>query len=550
MPKRTKFFVLVSVALWLGLAHNGAAQEFSCLTGGDTRANFDPRPELKFVEVTAPDKIKEWLTRPSVSVEGFDAKQYGFAKVEFYRWHVAIPGRENLSADTEGYATDRLALAIRVTGTRGERWFELASQNSASDEMLYFQPADKLTDKQGPDGNEAAEQSAKRPANGPHDEMTKWVTIERATVVAGLPLFKVSYADVERGMYQVYSNDLQLLLDLRSGTPVLAKALTCDQLETFSGAGSAMDAASETPSKLQCQWDAGATDFRCVHCVPYGDTHAARTGQREFFLLSDRKVAMPADANHVPGLAELARRIRENPGSPSAGVIVSGLGPTTLLQRFEGVLPDTEVFVFASPGTGRAFNARFTLVTAPAKGAPTIQPIGTWAIGGETVNEDQPPEGYLPLSATDSYQSRLLEQRAGFRAFETVLKSRPENTSVHVVYWLGIEAVNGTVIANAVRLASDGYVSGDFGNEYLDSTASAIKRKAGAAEAAVRVQGQFNPEYTSPYPNGDADCVWDGALHWKAGMGFRVRKLKEDCQAAHLEVKITDEGKVQVGISK
>ena len=546
MSKHIRLCLWVSLAFLAGWGRGAAATEFGC-PAGDMRANFDAKPKLTFLEITAADKIKEWRTHPSVKFEGFDAKQYGFTKVEFYRWHLAIPDRENAPADTFGYATDRLALAVHVISALGEHWFELTTQDGGSEEMLYFQPSSKLADNGEAGSDDAAEKNGKTTTGAKGDEMADWVTIEPASPVSALPLFSVKYADLERGMYQSDFYQWNLLLDLRSGTPRGLKALSCDQVETFSGAGSAMDAASETPSQLQCQWDNAATDFRCTHTVPYGDAHAARTAQKGFFLLSDRAVATPIDANHVADLGELALRIRQKPSNPPGAVVVSRLGPTTLLRGFEGVLPDANVMVFASPGTGSAFNARFSLVTTRPKEAPAVQPIALWAIGGEAMSDEQAPDGYLPLNANDSYQSRILEQRPGFVAFEAVLKARPENTPVHVVYWIGIEAVNGTVVANAVRVASDGYAYGNYGNEYLDSTASMIRRKASAAEATVRVQGQFNPEYESPYPSGEADCVWDGLLHWKAGSGFRVRKVKEDCQAQHLQVKITDEGTLQAG---
>ena len=39
-------------------------------------------------------------------------------------------------------------------------------------------------------------------------------------------------------------------------------------------------------------------------------------------------------------------------------------------------------------------------------------------------------------------------------------------------------------------------------------------------------------------------------VHCKAGAGFRVRKTAEDCRAPHVEVKVTEDGKIQPGLSR
>jgi hypothetical protein len=44
--------------------------------------------------------------------------------------------------------------------------------------------------------------------------------------------------------------------------------------------------------------------------------------------------------------------------------------------------------------------------------------------------------------------------------------------------------------------------------------------------------------------------VWTDFLHWKAGAGFRVRKVGEDCKAPHENIKISDDGKLKVAAKK
>src|SRR5260370_6954554 len=90
----------------------------------------------------------------------------------------------------------------------------------------------------------------------------------------------------------------------------------------------------------------------------------------------------------------------------------------------------------------------------------------------------------------------------------------------HVLYWIGLEAVDGKLIASAVRLASDGYAYGGCGQEFHEGTATSIRKKTGVAEATLPVQGQFNYELTNPYPTEGPNCVWTSLLHRKPGPGF------------------------------
>jgi hypothetical protein len=114
--------------------------------------------------------------------------------------------------------------------------------------------------------------------------------------------------------------------------------------------------------------------------------------------------------------------------------------------------------------------------------------------------------------------------------------------------------VDGKVVANAVRLAGESWVYGGCGDEYWEGTARFLRRKAGLAEATVEVQGRYNPEsstaFPPDYPTEGPNCVWTDLLHWKAGAGFRVRKLGEDCKLPHREVKIFDDGSMRLSTSK
>jgi hypothetical protein len=560
---------LLRIALLLvpscGFAQVNAKGQFGC--GENQRASFAGRPDLQFVAVGAPDAIKQWKTRPVLAFGAFDAMKYGFTQVEFYRWHVPVPGREDF--DGTNNSKDRLALAVRVVASGGERWFELANPEKEAEDQLYIQPLGES------DTSENREDTVEQHGSGPKpDEMTGWISIQLATPDVGLPLFILKYQHSDLEVYSASSLENKLLVDLRTSTPQVVKAVSCTSFEPIGGACSAQDEAHEGHDTLECQWDTKVSDFHCTMTAPYGSLYAARTSQTDFYLLSDKPaIPSPQDpADFVADLRDLAFLIRNNNTNQTEGVLVSGLGPTTLLEHFKDLLPETDVFVFASPGAGDMLNAHLSLVSIQADGRFDMQAIPKWGIAGDETDEyktnehkdavpinardlDGTPGSYVPIDADDAYHTHLLEQRPGFRAFDVILTVGSEKSSpVHVIYWVGLEAVDGKLVANAVRLAGESWVYGGCGEEYWEGTARFIRRKAGVAEATLGVQGRYNPEssnaFPPDYPTEGPNCVWTDLLHWKAGAGFRVRKLAEDCKAPHREVKITDDGSIQLNPSK
>jgi hypothetical protein len=521
------------------LAQTSAVGQFSC---SDRQSAALSDSDVKFVEFTAPDTIKQWKTRPVLFFDGFDAAKYGFARTEFYRWHVPVPGREGYDQGAAGASTDRLALAVHVVGPHGGHWFELTTPSDANDGLLYIQ--ERIDGDSSGNSADTAQPDSSAPKP---DEMRTLLTLQLATPDAKLPLFSLSYWHVESGMYDVETFTNQLLLDLRSGSPRIAKALRCSEFEPIGGACSARDQAAEGMDTLECHWDPVSNDFLCTMTSPYGGPHAVRKAQGDFYLLSSKEAKPPhSDSpSSWADLGHLGLSIRENPKTLVRGVLVADLGPTTLLQRFSDLLPDTDVFVFASPGAGDGWNSHLSVVTVSSAGKVDVQSISKWGISGEKTDEIEAPKDFKPLSAKDTYRTHMLEQRPGFRAFDAALTASSGQPEVdHVLYWIGLEAVEGKLVASAVRVATDGYVYGGCGTEYREGTATSIRKKAGIAEATLRVQGQFNPEYNEPYPGEGANCVWTSLLHWKPGAGFRARKLGEDCKAAHQEVTITEDGGV------
>jgi len=541
------------------MAQINASGQIGCRQ--EQRASVES-PNLQFVVVAAPDAIKQWKTRPAVAFAGFDAVKYGFTRAEFYRWHLPVPGREDFNGTTN--SKDRLALAIRVVNSAGERWFELTAREKEAEDQLYIQPVDVY------DPSANSEDTDEQPRSGPKpDEMAEWITIQLATPDAGVPLFILKYHHSDLEVYSASSLENKLLVDLRTSAPQTVNWVSCRSFESIGGACSGRDEGYEGSDTLQCQWDAKASDFRCTMTTPYGSLYAQRRAQEDFYLLSNKPASEAAEP--VQSLRDLAFAIRNNNTNQTEGVLVPGLGPTTMLGHFKDLLPGSDVFVFASPGAGEMWNAHLALVTIDANGKVDVQAIPKWGIAGEATDEYKTSETkdivpikagdsccddhFVPIGADDEYRTHDLEQRAGFRAFDVVLTVGSEKSNpVHVVYWIGLEVVDGTIVANAVRVAGESWMYAGCGQEYREGTARFIRRKAGVAEATVGVQGPYNPEsstaFPPDYPTEGPNCAWTDLLHWKAGAGFRVRKAGEDCKAPHENIKISDDGALTVPAKK
>jgi len=550
---------ILQIALLLlpscGMAQINTAGQIGCRQ--EQRASVNA-PTLQFVVVAAPDAIKQWETRPVVVFAGFDAVKYGFTRAEFYRWHLPVPGREDFDGTTT--SKDRLALAIRVVNSGGERWFELTAREKETEDQLYIQP---LIMNDESDAEDASKHGPKP------DEMTGWINIQLATPDAGLPLFILKYQHNDLEVYSASSLENKLLVDLRTSTPQTVNWVSCRSFESIGGACSGRDEGYEGSDTLQCEWDAKASDFRCTMTTPYGSVYAQRRAQSDFYLLSNKPATESAEP--VQSLRDLAFAIRNNNTNQTEGVLVSELGPTTMLEHFKDLLPESDVFVFVSPGAGEMWNAHLSLVTIDANGKVDVQAIPKWGIAGEATDEYKTNESkdivpikpgdsccndhFVPIGTDDAYSTHDLEHRPGFRAFDAVLTVGSEKRNpVHVVYWIGLEVVEGTIVANAVRLAGESWMYTGCGQEYREGTARFVRRKPGVAEATVGVQGPYNPEsstaFPPDYPTEGPNCLWTDFLHWKAGAGFRLRKVGEDCKAPHEDIKISDEGNLTVPARK
>lgn len=545
------------------VAQSGQAGQFGC----PGRTEFFDKPAIPFGQMKDASAIAKWKTRPSVTFDGFDEKRYGFSKITFYRWRISLqPGSQDADPADQaenGDATNRLALAVQVVSTNGERWFELGQvpvgQNYPSDDLV-IQPAqqDDPMQQDQPD----VETGKQKPTQ---DEMEKWISITPATPDHALPLFTFNFEYHNTGANAAGTIGNELLLDVRGKAPQIVKAAQCIEWDG-GGACTAPDTANAVYDNLNCRWEQPASDFHCTMAGAFGGDYAARVAEKDFYLISNEPARPSWQKDDTPAdLAGLALRLSKDPKATARAVMVPKLGPVNLLARYHDLLPGSEVLLFASPDAGPALSTHFFEAIVPAHGQPTVQDISKWVISGEETDEDTPRDGFTPSSGPtplgaqfgvgaarqDEYRVSSLEAGPRFHALQVILNSSPLIPSgikgalgVHVVYWIGIEALSGKLIANGVRLASEGSTYGHCGQDLHDGTAITVRQKPGIAEATVTVRPQ-DVSVDMPHDEGNENqCMWNGFLRWKSGSGFRVRKTWQDCKQELPEVSITDDGTI------
>ena len=538
-------FIAVSLFCCQSPAQSAEAGSFGCPGPTQFFAHLTPQ----FVPIRQ-NAIARWQQEPGITFGGFDEARYGFQQVVIY---VARSEVQQANPDAEQDPIYRLAMAVDLSGAHGERWYQMVEPQGSSDTAQTATPPELLQMQ----ANANAFGGGNQDESSPLGDLASMLSVRPATPNAALPVFVFDFGYRTAGVeaQQLVSN--RLLVDIRSGKPQLSREAQCVP-RAPAGACDSPDQPKAGYDNLHCAWQQSAEDFRCTLSAPYGGEFAARTGTRDFYLLSGRPALPDWYTDQTPpDLRALALELSTNSDIKPAGVMVPGVGPVTLLGRYKDLLPQSEVLIFASPGAGATVNAHLSVVTVSAHGNVAIEPIPKWALSGEKTDEGPAPSGYTPQNRNDRYHVAPVEDRAGFHALEAIMTSDAQGSAnssspeaIHVVYWIGVEGVNGKLVANAVRVASDGSTYGSCAADAHDGTAISIEQQGGMAAATVHVRPAVASVDLAPPHSDDAEipsgCVWVGALYWKQGSGFRVRKTEPDCDAGMPHVSITEDGQISI----
>jgi hypothetical protein len=495
--------------------------EFGC----SGRSKFFENVDLHFIPLVNPQSIRAWENRPGTTFDGFDEQKFGFSSVVIYGWRAPL-------RDKEHKTTGHFVITVRTAGARGEHWFQISapSRGSVAEKLLYIdrpvnadeQPSDEEDDKEDP------------------------VTIVSATPDSTLPIFVLAFNYQDTSDYASGTVSNHLLLDLRTGAPRIEKAVQCTQWESAGVCGDPVNSSS-VYDNLRCNWDSEVADFRCTLTKPFGPATAVLAATRDFYLLSGNTARPAWYTSETPAdLGALAKRIGDTP--VDAATMVPQVGMATLLGRYKDLLPDAEVLIFASPGAGESASSAFSFVIVPAQGAAVVQSIPTINISGQIVAQTVALPGFTPAGANDRYNIFALEDRAGFHAFQAVLSFAPAaadvggQSPVHVLYWVGLEAAQGKIVASAVRVATEARIPGACGQDLHESAAISMEPQQGMAAATVHVRPRELP--TTRQNVQQPVCVSIGALYWKEGTGFVIQNTSQDCNEPVPEISITEDGQI------
>jgi len=539
-------------------AQQPADGRFGCFDSEYASPNVHMRPNLKFVPIAESAVIQKWKTRPVRSFRVSADSQLGWKQIDFHLGHEKLPPEP----PPFSHATyERLSIALHLTGPAGEQWLELmqpATTKNTDQEGILFVSSRLDSQEEPAEVEDTTEQAPAESPADPNSDIAKWGFVQFAAPEGDLPLFIVRYFEYSESNSADNRTNKELLIDLRGSTPEVLAADECIITEATRGNCWARAEMYADRERFACSWDSSAADFHCNSRYGYGDSYSYRIVQRDFYLITDKPANPAWAANSPPDLVTWAHNLHRSTSVPIMSAMIPRLGPTTFLARYADLVPEADVLLFASPEEGAHLNARFSVVIIPVHAEPSVQTVEKWDIGGEKSEQQIMPEPSpgprefsTPVDDGDKYKLRGLEDRPAFHALQATMaweaRRHFEKSGVaHVVYWIGLEWAGGKLVANGVRLASEGETMRGCLDFEDDATSSALRIKPLTAEATVRVQPRTQAELEEGQP---VACQWDGVLHWKAGAGFRVRKLSEDCKASPKVISISEDGTIKAAAS-
>lgn len=494
------------------------------------RTDFFDKPTAEFVTVAPPADHEQWMHR---AFPGFDALKYGFSTVEFWVHPVPTTDYAGDWGDDPSKVTS-MQFYVRMVGSNAQKeaWYLLKDDRQYQrGELLFMQPPRHESDQS--DANESAQ---------PHNPLDDWMVLEPATPDAHLPLFSLEDQYYDHGANAGGSVENKLLIDFRSGKPVVRTAMQCIHWEG-GGACTAPDTTAVHYDHVHCTWDSKESDFLCTDTGPWGGTYNPLNAKHQYFLLANKppdQLTWAPDA--LPSLEAFGKKFR---GQSSARALVRGLGYVDLVWKTDSLLPHQRVLLLASPGAGDEQNTRLTLAVVSPDGSISLSDVPKWGIGAEKSDQDPAPQQFTPSDNVRAVMASEFANVNGAHLLKVVDSMKSPNV-IHVVYLVGIEAKDGKLVTNAVRLASEGTTYMGCGFEGADASAISFHWIDAEHAAGVRVQPQEESSMQAANRGDDQPkaCSWEGKLRWVEGTGFRVRKVRDLCSLMPQDVVIDDRGKI------
>jgi hypothetical protein len=510
---RAKTLALAAVLLLCALAHaqqadaSAAPSAFSCSDQySDARLTWVSDFDFQRLPARPPAEALPASVRP-VTFGPFDARRYGFERVEFYP-HAVLPPAEqygDIETNTE------LRLYLRLLAPGGESWWTLVLK----DDQHASLAADVSRFQLDPEGK--------------HPDFSD-DPASLAAPDAALPLFRLAFTSRTTGASTVATEQTLLLVDLRSGTPQVGAQLVCSEVDG-GGVCGAPDNANAPRATTQCDWQPARQDYLCQ-----SDSGSAR---HSYYLLSRQDAYVPpAGQPQSPG--EFAQWIEKDRAWMKRTPVLEGYGPVQALLR----LPARGQFRYLMGAPGAAHIARFLLVTLRPGAEPTVQQLAVRGLTEDPEAEPaapQPdfPSDALPASPALSFHLRRMDAERGLALWQ-VTATRGEQ---HAVYWVGMDGRGPEVTAQALEIATDLSSYSHCGLYREPAAAYAVRLRRAPFRATLTVEPEVYTDEEDRYTDGGLEnasprCPGRAQVAWKTGRGFVVTDLDSDCPKPELPHRV------------
>jgi hypothetical protein len=458
MPQGVRRFLIASVVLLVTgtVSVQEPETELRCDTGAQDRST---ETRLVASSVTPPS-TPQLKTNPSWKFGPFNRRLYGFDYVTFFIDEVG-PFEDGLGGE---YGP--IDVVVRVEGT------ETA--------LLRVRPQ-RVSDAQrgalyGARGLAAAQDGSYTPH-----------TIRLATNNGALPLFVV---ELGKGDWRGDVTDT-FLLDLRRNRKRVPLRFTCVG-DRISGACGAFDVSYQfAQENIHCPWSDTDREFHCEVEERVETTWGSRVATRYLPLSGQRDPGVAVERESATQVEQLARRFVSKQEGPPVDTGKWGLVHAIVAVPAEA---GGSLVLLGTAGLSTRFGARFLVVKLDRNSRATLHPAADAPIQPaywqdlrevtEVIVSGRPGRSEL------SFGAQRLESSSDVT---TLLRVRVREGAANAVYMIGLDERAGSLVAGAMRLATDTSEYAQCGRAVTPPNVFEVRR---APSAPFRAELQIEPPRT------------------------------------------------------
>jgi hypothetical protein len=380
-------------------------------------------PGAKWVPAPAPASSGDADSR-LFQFESLGRGRLGDASVRFVALRSTSPAEEDYSPWDR---LETLTLYARVTGAEGETWWRL----------------------------DRAGESFPGPL-----EDARNIQVDFATPDAALPVFHLSSSHIEPGLNPL-AWDQHTVLDFRVLPPRALSSLTCNFYRR----------SPASRSRVGSDWDVERMTFECRVTKVLPLSWVTREFSSSFPIGPDW-ARDPATGPHSwsQALEELARHVAVGRRKIGRWNSIPGFGPATPLARLNGNRTSEKLVLFAAPGIGSSFNARFLLVHLRSGDQATVQELHLYQIGESGFLEPLDPLEELgdcePLEPTGTLPEFTIHHIKDTPVHLRVFRIAVSEGRAQGVFLVAVDTQDDQVFGEGVLLATDAVSEGVDGSDW------------------------------------------------------------------------------------